>query len=44
MQRICVVSTKYAHLKGNHMFTMTVEKGKAFLMTLLVSGYTGLPR
>ena len=26
------------------MFTMTVEKLKAFLVLLLVSGYPGLPR
>ena len=30
MVRICVKSTNYSSLKGNHMFTMTVEKLKAF--------------
>ena len=44
MERICVESTNYARLKGNHMFTMTVEKLKAFLTILLVSGYARLPR
>ena len=44
MERICVESTNYARLKGNHMFTMAVEKVKAFLKILLVSGYAGLPR
>ena len=39
MESICVESTNYARLKGNHMFTMTVEKLKAFLTILLVSGY-----
>ena len=43
MERICVESTYYAHLKGNHMFTMTVEKLRAFVAILLVSGYAGLP-
>ena len=36
-------STIYTHLEGNHMFTMTVGKLKAFLMILLVGGYAGLP-
>ena len=40
MERICVKSTNYTHLIGNHMFTMTVDKLKAFLMILLVSGYS----
>ena len=44
MKRICIDSTSHAHLKGNHMFTLTVEKLKAFLMIRLVSGYAGLPR
>ena len=44
MVRICVKSTNYARLDGNHIFTMTVEKFKAFLAILLVSGYAGLPR
>ena len=44
MERICVESTNYARLKDNHMFTMRVEKLKAFLAILLVSGYAGLPR
>ena len=39
MESICVESTNYARLKGNHMFTMTVEKLKAFLTILLVSRY-----
>ena len=44
MERICVQSTNYTRLKGNHIFTMTVEKLKAFLTILLVSGYVGPPR
>ena len=44
MGRICVESTSYARLKGNHMFTMTVEKLKVFLAILLVNRYAGLPR
>ena len=44
MERICVKSTNYTHLKGNHMFTMTVDKLKAFLTILLVSGYARLTR
>ena len=44
IERICIESINYARLKGNHIFTMTVEKLKAFLTILLVSGYAGLPR
>ena len=44
MERICVESTNYTCLKSNHMFIMTLEKLKAFLMVLLVSGYARLPR
>ena len=44
MEGICVESTNYGRLKGNHMVTMTAEKLKAFLTILLVSGYAGLPR
>ena len=44
MERICIESTNYIRLKGNHMFTMTVEKLKAFLTILLVSRYAELPR
>ena len=43
-ERICVKSTNYSRLKGNHLFTMTVEKLKVFLMILLVSEYAGLSR
>ena len=43
MERICVESTNYVCLKVNRTFTMTVEKLKAFLAILLVSGYAGLP-
>ena len=43
-ERICAKSTNYARLKGNHMFTITVEKLKTFLTIPLVSGYTRLPR
>ena len=43
IERTCVKSTNYAHLKGNHMFIVTVEKLKAFLMILLASGCAGLP-
>ena len=42
MERICIESTHYVSLKGNHMFTMIVEKRKPFLTILLVSGYAGL--
>ena len=31
-------------MKGNYLFTMTVEKIKVFLTILQASGYTGLPR
>ena len=44
MERICVESTNSDRLKDNHMFTMTVKKLKDFLVILLVSGYTRLPR
>ena len=44
MKRICAESTNYPRLKGNHMFTMTVKKLKAFRTILLVSGYARLPR
>ena len=44
MERICIESTNYVGLKGNHIFTMTVEKLKTFLTILLVGGYAGLPR
>ena len=44
MERICFRSTNYFRLRGNHRYTMTVEKLKAFLTILLVSGYAGLPR
>ena len=44
MERICVESTNYARLKGRTMFTMTVEKLKAFLLIFFISGYAGLPR
>ena len=44
MEKICVRSNNYVHLKGNHMFSMTEDKLRAFLTILSVSGYTGLPR
>ena len=44
MERICRESTNYARQKGNHLFTMTLEKLKSFLATLLLSGYSVLPR
>ena len=44
MERICVKSANYARLKGNHIFTMTAEKLKAFSTILLVSRYVGIPR
>lgn len=44
MERICFESTNYARLKGDQNFTMTLEKFKAFLAVLLVSGYAELPR
>ena len=43
IEKISVESTNYIRLKGNHMFTMTVKKLKAFLAILLVSGHAGLP-
>ena len=42
MEKICIDSTNYVRLNGNHMFTK--EKLKAFLTIILVRGYTGLPR
>ena len=44
MESVCVESTNYARLKGNHMFTMAVEKLKAFHTILLVGEYAGLIR
>ena len=44
MEKICVESTNYTRLKGNHMFTMAVKRLKAFPTILLVSEYAGLPR
>ena len=44
MVRICVKSTNYASLNGNHMFTMTVEELKAFLTIFLLSGCDALSR
>ena len=44
MQRICLESTNYARQKGNHVFTMTIEKFKSFLAILLLSGYNEVPR
>ena len=44
MERISVELTNYARLKGNPVFTVTVEKLKAFLAIILVSEYAGLPR
>ena len=41
MDRICVEKTNYTRWKGTHMFTITVEKHKAFLTILLVGGYVG---
>ena len=42
MERICIESTHYVSLKGNHMLTMIVEKLKPFLTILLVGRYAGL--
>ena len=39
MEKIRVVSTNYAHLKGNFTFTITVEKLRVFLTILIVSEY-----
>ena len=44
MERVCVESANYVQLKGNQMFTITVEKLKACLVILLASGYAGLSR
>ena len=44
MERICLESTSYARQKGNHVFTMTIDKFKSFLAILLLSGYNELPR
>ena len=44
MERICLESTIYARLKGEHNFTMTLDKLKVFIAILLLSGYTDLPR
>ena len=44
MERICLESTHYPRVKGEHDFNMTLDKLKAFVAILLVSGYTELPR
>ena len=44
MERICLKSTNFIRLKGEHNFTMTQYKFKEFIAILLVSGYTELPR
>ena len=44
IQRICFESINYARQKGNHVFTMTIERFKSFLAILLLSGYNELPR
>ena len=44
MERICLESTHYPRVKGEHDFNMTPDKLKAFIAILLVSGYTELPR
>ena len=44
MEKTCIESTNYAHFKDNHKSAMTLEKLKAFLTILIVSGYAGLPR
>ena len=44
MEKTCIESTNYAHFKDNYKFAMTLEKLKAFLTILIVSGYAGLPR
>ena len=44
MEGICLESTNYVRLKGEHNFTMTLDKLKAFIAILLVSKYTKLSR
>ena len=44
MERICLESTNYARLKGEHNFTMTLDKLKANIAILLLSGYTEVLR
>ena len=44
IERIFIKSTNCVRLKGNHMFTMAVEKLKAFLTILWVNWYPGIPR
>ena len=42
VERICVESTNYGHLKSNHIITVIVEKLKFFPTVFLVSEYAGL--
>ena len=44
MEIISLKSTSYARLKGEHNVTMTLDKLKALIAILLVSGYTEPPR
>ena len=43
IKRIRIEPSNYARLKGNHMFTMTMEKLKAFLPILLIRAYARIP-
>ena len=44
IQRIRLESKNYAHQKGNHVFTMAIEKFESFLAILLLNVYNELPR
>ena len=44
MEKISLESTNYASLKGEHNFTMNLDKLKAFIAILLVNRYAERPR
>ena len=44
MERICLESTNYARIKGDHNFTMNLDNYKAFTAIFLVTRYTEFPR
>lgn len=44
MERICLESTNYARIKGDHNFTMNLDNYKAFIAIFLVTRYTEFPR
>ena len=44
IERICLESTNYARLKGEHNLNMNLDKLEGFIDILFVSSYTKLPR